>query len=61
MHFGYGNHVCLGDQVSLMQAPEIAKQLFLAGYTERADGPAGHLDFQGGSFPETFTLVQASG
>ena len=61
MHFGYGNHVCLGDQVSLVQAPEITKQLFLAGYTERADGPAGHLDFQDGSFPETFTLVQANG
>lgn len=60
MHFGYGDHVCLGDQVSLQQAPEIARQLFLAGFTKRADGAAGHLDFKGGPFPESFTLVKAS-
>lgn len=60
MHFGYGDHVCLGDQVSLQQAPEIARQILLAGYTRRADGPAGRIDMQGGPFPESITLVQAA-
>lgn len=60
MHFGYGDHVCLGDQVSLQQAPEIARQILLAGYTRRADGPAGRIDMQGGPFPESFTLVRAA-
>lgn len=57
-HLGYGLHRCLGDQVSLMQVPEVVKQLLLAGFTKRADGPAGHLDFQNGPFPESFTLVK---
>lgn len=60
MHFGFGDHVCLGDQVSLQQAPEIARQILLAGYTVRADGPAGRIDMQGGPFPERFTLVRAA-
>lgn len=60
MHFGYGDHVCLGDQVSLQQAPEIARQIVLAGYTKRADGPAGRIDMRGGPFPESFTLVRAA-
>lgn len=58
MHFGYGDHVCLGDQVSLQQAPEIARQILLAGYTARADGAAGRIDMRGGPFPESFTLVR---
>lgn len=60
MHFGYGNHSCLGDQVGRVEMPEITKQLFLAGFTQRAEGPAGQIDFQGGPFPESFTLVQAA-
>lgn len=59
MHFGYGDHLCLGDQVSLQQAPEIARQILLAGFTTRAAGPAGQIDMQGGPFPESFTLVRA--
>jgi cytochrome P450 len=58
LHFGYGEHVCLGDQVSLQQTPELARQVFLAGYTKRAEGPAGRPDFKGGSFPESLTLVR---
>lgn len=60
MHFGYGNHVCLGDQVSLQQAPEIARQILLAGFTARAAGDAGRIDMKGGPFPESFTLVKAA-
>lgn len=60
MHFGYGDHVCLGDQVSLQEAPEIARQILLAGFTSRAAGPAGRIDMRGGPFPESFTLVRAA-
>lgn len=60
MHFGYGDHLCLGDQVSLQQAPEIARQILLAGYTTRAAGAAGRIDMQGGPFPESMTLVRAA-
>ncbi|MBB6250041.1 cytochrome P450 [Nitrospirillum iridis] len=58
MHFGYGAHLCLGDQVSLQQAPEMAKQIFKAGFTKRAPGTAGQIDFKGGPFPESFTLLR---
>jgi cytochrome P450 len=71
MHFGYGNHVCMGDQVSSVQIPEIVKRLLLRNNLRRADGARGELNFQGGPFPEqfwvkfdrmppkTFTRVQA--
>jgi len=58
-HLGYGSHRCLGDQVSLRQAPELARQLFRAGFTARAEGAAGRPDFRNGSFPESFTLVRS--
>jgi cytochrome P450 len=58
LHLGFGEHRCLGDQVSLQQAPELAKQIFLAGYTKRAPGAAGQLNFNGGPFPEHFTLTK---
>ena len=58
MHLGYGPHRCLGDQVSQQQVPEIIKQILLAGYTKRAAGQAGEVDFKGGVFPESFTLVK---
>jgi len=58
MHLGYGPHRCLGDQVSDQQVPEVAKQILLAGYTKKAPGAAGKVDFKGGVFPESFTLVK---
>lgn len=59
MHLGYGPHRCLGDQVSQVQAPEIARQILRAGYTKPAAGAAGTVDFKGGFFPESFTLTKA--
>ncbi len=56
MHMGYGNHVCLGDQVSWVQAPEIARQLVSKPGFRRAPGDAGKIDFKGGQFPESFTV-----
>jgi len=58
LHLGFGEHRCLGDQVSLMQAPELAKQIIKAGFCKRAAGPAGHLDFKGGPFPESLVLTK---
>ena len=58
LHLGFGNHRCLGDQVSLQQAPELAKQVFLAGYLKRAAGSDGQLNFAGGPFPEHFILTK---
>ncbi|MEX2643525.1 MAG: cytochrome P450 [Acetobacterales bacterium] len=59
MHFGFGNHRCLGDQVSLQQAPAIAREILLAGFTARAEGAAGRIDMRGGPFPESLTLTKA--
>lgn len=58
LHLGFGEHRCLGDQVSLMQAPELAKQIIKAGFSKRAAGAAGHLDFKGGPFPESLILTK---
>lgn len=57
LHLGFGEHRCLGDQVSLMQAPELAKQILKAGFTKRAAGSSGQLDFKGGPFPESLILT----
>lgn len=58
LHLGFGEHLCLGDQVSLMQAPELAKQIIKAGFVKRAAGAAGRLDFKGGPFPESLILTR---
>ena len=41
-----------------MQAPELAKQIIKAGFSKRAAGAAGHLDFKGGPFPESLVLTK---
>lgn len=56
MHFGYGYHTCLGDQVSLVQIPAIIERLLLCKNLRRAAGTNGQVDFQGGPFPEKFVL-----
>jgi len=58
MHLGYGPHRCLGDQVSQQQVPETIKQILLAGFTQRAAGAAGQVDFKKEPFPESFTLIK---
>lgn len=57
MHMGYGLHTCLGDHVAGVMIPEVIKQLVRAWAIERADGPDGRIDFQGGPFPERFTVT----
>lgn len=56
MHLGYGNHRCLGDHVSMVQVPEIVKRLLLRPNLRRAPGEAGHIDMNGGPFPESFSV-----
>ena len=57
MHMGYGLHTCLGDHVAAVEIPEVVKQLVRAGQIGRGDGPDGRIDFQGGPFPERFTVT----
>jgi cytochrome P450 len=56
MHFGYGHHTCLGDQVSLVQIPTIIQRLLLCKNLRRAAGADGTVDFKGGPFPEKFVM-----
>jgi cytochrome P450 len=56
MHLGYGEHTCLGDQVSLVQVPTILQRLLLCKNLRRASGPDGQIDFRGGPFPESFVV-----
>ena len=52
MHFGYGLHSCLGDQVSQVMVPEIVKRLLkLPGLR-----PAGPIEKQGGPWPEEYIV-----
>lgn len=60
IHFGHGPHTCLGSQINLVQVPEIVKHLLRLPGLKRADGPAGELDFQGGPFPERFSVGYAA-
>ncbi len=56
-HLGYGMHRCLGDIVSKVQVPEIIKQLLHLKNLRRAPGPAGQINFKGGPFPESFSVM----
>lgn len=53
MHMGYGLHTCLGDQVSRVQVPTIIKQLLKLPKLR----PVGEIDFEGGPFPESYTVA----
>lgn len=57
LHLGYGPHACLGAQVSLVQVPEIVRQILLLPGLRRAEGEAGRIDFRGGPFPERFCVA----
>lgn len=57
LHLGYGPHACLGAHISRVHVPETVRQLLLLPGLRRAEGPAGRPDFQGGPFPERFTVA----
>lgn len=53
MHMGYGQHTCLGDQVSRVQVPEVVKRLLKLPNVR----PTSPIDFKGGPFPESYTIA----
>ncbi|MCB0720003.1 MAG: cytochrome P450 [Bacteroidetes bacterium] len=57
LHLGFGEHRCLGDGVSMVQVPEIVKQIVLLKNLRRMPGKAGQIDFGGGPFPERFSVM----
>jgi cytochrome P450 len=56
LHFGFGHHTCLGDQVSSVVIPETVRALVRLPGLRRDKGPEGRPDFAGGPFPESFTV-----
>ncbi|MDX8399870.1 MAG: cytochrome P450 [Gallionellaceae bacterium] len=53
MHLGYGQHTCLGDQISMVEVPEIIKRLLKLPKVR----PVSAIDFKGGPFPESYTIA----
>jgi len=56
MHFGYGHHACLGEQVGTVEIPILVERLLRKRNLRRAPGDAGQLNMEGGPFPERFVL-----
>jgi cytochrome P450 len=56
LHFGYGMHRCLGEQVAMVMACELMKKIILRPNLRRAPGEEGRLDYRGGPFPERCIL-----
>ncbi|HFK1739979.1 MULTISPECIES: cytochrome P450 [Bacillus] len=57
LHFGFGHHECLGKHVGLIAIPEVLRQIFLEITPKLLSGEAGKIDFKGGPFPESFTIL----
>ena len=53
MHMGYGEHTCLGDNISRVQVPEIVKHLLLLPNVRQV----AEADFEGGPFPERYEIA----
>ncbi|GAA2727070.1 cytochrome P450 [Actinocorallia aurantiaca] len=56
LHFGFGHHACLGRQVAGVMVPEVVRRVLLRPGTSLLSPPDGNVDFQGGPFPERFTI-----
>jgi cytochrome P450 len=56
MHFGYGDHVCLGKYVGMVMIPEAVKRVLLRPGVQLIPGDEGKINFQGGPFPEQFNV-----
>jgi cytochrome P450 len=56
LHFGYGHHACLGEQVGTVEIPILVERLLLRRNLRRAPGDAGQLNMETGPFPESFSL-----
>ncbi len=61
LHFGFGEHLCLGDQLGELMLVEALAHLLQRG-VRRVAGPRGDIDFAGGPFPERYLVqLQAAG
>lgn len=56
LHFGYGQHFCLGKHIALVQVPEVIRRVLLRSNVQLLPAPEGAIDFGGGPFPERFTI-----
>ncbi len=57
LHFGHGQHSCLGKYISLVEVPEVIRRILLRRDVRLLPPPEGAVDFQGGAFPERFTVA----
>ncbi|MFJ2034341.1 cytochrome P450 [Streptosporangium sp. NPDC087985] len=56
LHFGFGHHTCLGRYVAGVMIPEVVRRILLRPEVSLLPPPHGGVDFQGGPFPERFTI-----
>jgi len=56
LHFGYGLHTCFGQYINRVQIPGVLKPLLKRNGLRRADGEAGHIQYQG-SFPSSLRVT----
>ena len=57
MHFGHGEHSCLGKYVAMSVIPEVVRRVVLRPGVRLISGDEGRVDFQGGAFPEQFQIA----
>ncbi|WP_146087678.1 cytochrome P450 family protein [Thermomonospora echinospora] len=56
LHFGFGHHTCLERRVAGVVIPEVVRRVLLRPEVSLLPPPDGSIDFQGGPFPERFTI-----
>lgn len=57
LHFGHGHHTCLGKHIAGVQVPEVIRRVLLRRDVRLLPPPEGAVDWQGGAFPERFTIA----
>ena len=55
LHFGHGLHTCFGEQINLVQIPEVVAALLRLGHLRRAPGDAGTIAYSG-PFPDRLVV-----
>jgi cytochrome P450 len=56
LHFGFGDHSCLGRHVASAVFPEVVRRVLLRPGVRLLPSPEGDLDFAGGPFPQRFVI-----
>jgi cytochrome P450 len=57
LHFGYGDHLCLGQLVATVMISESVKRVLRRPGIRLLPGDEGRIDFKNGPFPESFTVA----